>query len=198
MPHSDSIRFPAFFTALTSAVICVCTCVPAQSQHQQPAPIERRPAPPSAQPHPQPQPATQPRGNNGQKPPAGPHLGGWLESHSNLTPAQQQQALEKGNPASTICLRRPQQRYRDRLSQLNTMPAPQRDKVISRTEWMERLPPEQRTQVRNALQQWGSLPPASHRAVGRTFRIVRGMPPGAAPRLPELPRHPLAVQPAGT
>jgi hypothetical protein len=138
--------------------------------------------PRQAPPPPRPQPGTSPlapiqrQENPGQRIQNGEHLAGWLDRHSNLTPAQQQQALEKepgfaGLPPQT------QQRMRDRLSQLNSMPPDQRSRLIEHTEAMERLTPEQRGQVRSTMQQLASLPPASRRAVSRTFRNLRDMTP---------------------
>lgn len=103
------------------------------------------------------------------------HLPQWMERHSNLSPADQQRALEnepgfRNLPAET------QQRMRDRLTQLNNMPPEQRRRLIDRTEAMERLTPPQRQQVRGAMQQLGVLPEDRRRLVARAFRDLREMP----------------------
>lgn len=106
----------------------------------------------------------------------GEHLAGWLDHHSNLTPQQQQQALEQ-EPGFRSLPSQTQQRMRERLSQLDNMPPAQREKIIQRTEQMERLSPDQRNQVRGAMQQLTNLPPDRRHYVARTFRNLRDMTP---------------------
>jgi Protein of unknown function (DUF3106) len=103
------------------------------------------------------------------------HLAQWMERHSNLSPADQQHALEnepgfRDLPATT------QQRMRDRLTQLNNMSPEQRRRILDRTEAMERLTPPQRQQVRGAMLQLGGLPQDRRRLVARAFRDLREMP----------------------
>jgi uncharacterized membrane protein len=188
MTSIASIRCSALLAALAGAAVCVCVSVPASAQsptyrqRSTPAPIERRPpSSPTGQQSPagHQQPAAPPI-QRSQPPvgklPNGEHLRGWFEQHNNQTSAQKLQALER-EPGFHDLPPQTQQRMRERLTELNNMPPDQRAKMFSRTEAMERLNPEQRGQVRSAMQQWASLPPASYRVVGRTFRIVRGMPP---------------------
>ena len=68
------------------------------------------------------------------------HLPEWMERHRDLTPEQQQQALQSEPgfhqlPAAT------QQRMLNRLAQLNSMPQQQRQRVLERAEEMEHLSP---------------------------------------------------------
>ncbi len=65
----------------------------------------------------------------------------------------------------------------DRLNRLNSMPEQQRNRVIQRNEFMERMSPQQRGDVRNAMGQLGALPVDRRRAVARSFRELRNMPP---------------------
>jgi Protein of unknown function (DUF3106) len=188
MKFSQPIRFFAFVAALSGAAVLLCANATAQnrphrggSEHA-PAPIERRPPPAPSETHP-----SQPAANSAppapierraptQAPQNGEHLAGWLDHHSNLTPAQQQQALER-EPGFHDLPPQTQQRYRDQITRLNNMPPDQRSRLLARNEFMEHLTPDQRGQVRGAMQELATLPPASHRAVMRTFRVVRGMPP---------------------
>jgi hypothetical protein len=145
--------------------------------HPVPMPIQPPPPPPPGHPLSGPPPAPiERRVSPGAKGPNGEHLAGWLDHHSNLTAAQQQQALER-EPGFADLPPPTQQRMRDRLAQLNSMPPDQRSRLVSRTEAMERLSPEERGQVRSTMQQLGNLPPPSRRAVSRAFRNLRDMPP---------------------
>jgi hypothetical protein len=100
----------------------------------------------------------------------------WLDKHSNLTPTQQQQALEK-EPGFHELPAQTQQRMRDRLAQLDNMSPEKRSQLLARTEAMEHMTPEQRGQVRGAMQQLSALPAASRHAVSRAFRNLRDMTP---------------------
>jgi len=108
--------------------------------------------------------------------PNGVHLEEWLDRHSNLTPDQQQKALAnepgfKELPAQT------QQRFRERLAQLDAMTPLQRERLLDHNEAMERLTPAQRAQVDAAMKQLGALPPDQRRYVARTFRGLRELAP---------------------
>ncbi len=114
--------------------------------------------------------------NSGQKPQNGEHLSGWLDQHSNLSPTQQQRALEQEPgfhdlPAST------QQRYRERLNQLNSMSPDQRNRIVGRTQEMERLSPDQRGQIRSAMEPLAAMQPDRKRLISKTFRSLRTLPP---------------------
>jgi hypothetical protein len=103
------------------------------------------------------------------------HLPEWMDRHRDLTPQQQQQALEsepgfRQLPADT------QHRMLSRLAQLNAMTPQQRQRVLERAEQMEHLNPGQRQQVRGAMAELGRLPPDRRKVVARAFRDLRGMP----------------------
>ena len=104
------------------------------------------------------------------------HLPQWMARHQNLSPEQQQHALEN-EPGFRQLPPQTQQRMRDRLSQLNSMAPAQRSHVLERAEQMENLNPQQRQQVRGAMAQLGTLPPDRRRVVARAFRDMREMPP---------------------
>jgi len=128
------------------------------------APIERREGGPTVS------------ANPGANAPRGEHLKEWMNNHHNLSPSQQQQALEN-EPGFHDLPQATQQRMRDRLAQLNSMPEQQRNALIQRNEYMEHLSPQQREQVGTATRNWASLPPDQKSAVGRSFRALRQLPP---------------------
>ena len=106
----------------------------------------------------------------------GVHLEEWLNRHNNLTPEQQQKALEnepgfKELPAQT------QQRFLVRLAQLDAMTPLERARLLEHNEAMERLTPAQRQQLDAAMRQLGALPPDQRRYVARTFRGLRELAP---------------------
>lgn len=180
------------------ALLCLMACVgspvaiASSGKHgarpQQAAPIERKPPPseavpgatyaetPSAQIAPI-QRREDPRG------PKGEHLAEWMSQHSNLTPEEQQRALEH-EPGFHELPAETQKRMRTRLAELDAMTPQQRQRLLARNEAMERLTPNQRAEVRGALGQLGSLPLDQRRAVARTFRALRDLPPEQ--RIPAL------------
>lgn len=108
--------------------------------------------------------------------PKGEHLAEWMNQHRDLSPLQQQQALDR-EPGFHELPPQTQQRMRDRLTQLNAMTPEQRQRVLRNNEHMETLTPDQRSQVRGAMQQLGALPPDQRRVVARSFRELRDLPP---------------------
>lgn len=145
-----------------------------------PAPIERRtPSGPASNPG---APADQghvrglPRNGT-----PGPHAGRgvplaqWMSQHSQLSPTEQQHALER-EPGFRDLPQPTQSRMRQRLSELDNMPPERRERILARNEAMEHLSPDQRSQVRGAMQQLGALPPEQRRPVARAFRELRDLP----------------------
>jgi hypothetical protein len=104
------------------------------------------------------------------------HLPQWMARHSDLSPADQQRALEN-EPGFRDLPAQTQQRMRDRLTQLNSMPPEQRRRILERNEQMEHLTPLQRQQVHGAVEQYQGLPKDRQRLVARAFRDLREMPP---------------------
>ena len=104
------------------------------------------------------------------------HLEQWMNRHSNLPLAQQQQALES-EPGFRQLPEETQQHLRNRLTQLNNMPPEQRRRFIESNEAMEHLTPPQRQKVLGAVRQLGALPEDRRRLVAHAFRNLREMPP---------------------
>lgn len=131
---------------------------PAQGQQQsQLAPIVRR------------NPQAQAQGEKGE------HLQAWMNQHRNLTPEQQQQALDR-EPGFRQLPQATQDRMHNRLAQLNAMNPQTRERTQNHIEWMERLSPDQRQQVRGSMEQLGALPPEQRRQVAQSFRDLRALP----------------------
>jgi|GEM_PF-1510222 len=163
----------AVLAAVLATVLAATPCH-AVAQRRQTVQMAPRPMPQRNQ---EPERRTGPGiANNAARGPKGDHLAEWMNQHSNLTPSQQQQALER-EPGFHDFPSQTQQRLRDRLAQLNAMPPAQRQRLLDHTEAMEHLTPDQRAQVRGAMQQLGALPPDQRRQVARSFRDLRDLPP---------------------
>lgn len=121
--------------------------------------------------HPAPQ-AQHPRFENNQQP----HLGTWLERHGNLTPEQQERAMQS-EPGFSRLAPDQQQRLLGRLRQLNRMPPAQRQRTVDHIEAMERLSPQMRQQVRASFQEFHALPEDRQRLMKKAFRDLREYPP---------------------
>jgi hypothetical protein len=103
------------------------------------------------------------------------HLPQWMDRHSNLSPEEQQRALQN-EPGFRDLPQQTQQRMLDRLNQLNKLTPEQRQRVIARNEEIEHLTPQQRQRFGVALSQWRGLPEDRRRLVARAFRDLREMP----------------------
>lgn len=104
------------------------------------------------------------------------HLGEWMQQHQNLSPQDQQRALER-EPGFNRLPPDQQARMRARLQQLNQMPPEQRQQVLNRVEGMEGLSPEQRQHITRTMGQLRALPPDQKQQVTRAFAQVRRLPP---------------------
>jgi hypothetical protein len=119
-----------------------------------------------------PQQGSRPRFESNQQP----HLGTWLERHGNLTPQQQEKALQS-EPGFSRLAPDQQQRLLGRLQQLNRMPPNQRQRTVDHIEAMEHLTPEMRQQVRSSFQEFHTLPEDRQRLMKKAFRDLREYPP---------------------
>jgi Protein of unknown function (DUF3106) len=104
------------------------------------------------------------------------HLGAWLERHGNLTPQQQERALQS-EPGFNRLPPETQQKLMNRLQQLNRMPPNQRQRTLDHIEALERLSPQMRQQVRGSFQDFRALPEDRQRMVRKAFRDLREYPP---------------------
>ena len=116
--------------------------------------------------------APRPRYENNQQP----HLGAWLARHGNLTPQQQERALQS-EPGFNRLPPETQQKLMNRLQQINRMPPDQRQRTMDHIEALERLSPQMRQQVRASFQDFHALPEDRQRMVRKAFRDLREYPP---------------------
>ena len=113
-----------------------------------------------------------PRFENNQQP----HLGTWLARHENLSPEQQERALQS-EPGFNRLPPETQQKLINRLRQINRMPPNQRQRTMDHIEAMEHLSPQMRQQVRASVQQFHTLPEDRQRLVRKAFRDLKVFPP---------------------
>jgi Protein of unknown function (DUF3106) len=105
-----------------------------------------------------------------------PHLGTWLQRHGNLSPEEQEKALQR-EPGFNQLRPEAQQKLLDRLRQINRMPLNQRQRTLDHIEALERLSPQMRQQVRASFQDFRSLPVDRQRLVRKAYRDLREYPP---------------------
>ena len=160
---------------------------PPQHFQQVPPPQHFQQTPPSSLPHfvqpaspsrslPEVRAYTPPHTYNQSTHPGQQHLPEWLNSHENLTPKQQEDAL-RSEPGFRDLPADQQQRLVNRLHALDEKTPEQRQRILQRNENFERLSPERRQEVRGASQALGQMPPDRQQAVRRAFRELRGIPP---------------------
>jgi hypothetical protein len=162
--HSRRIFPPALAVLLLLAATAMVVAQPASmhkvGQASRPAVNAPRPAQGPKQ--------NAPKGNQE-------HLPQWMARHSNLSPAEQQRALEN-EPGFRDLPPQTQQRMHDRITQLNNMTPEQRRRLLERNEQIEHLTPTQRQQWHGAMEQYRGLPEDRRRMVARAFRDLREMP----------------------
>ncbi len=105
-----------------------------------------------------------------------PHLGTWLQRHGNLSPEQQERALES-EPGFSRLAPETQAKLLFRLRQINRMPANQRQRTVDWIEAMESISPQMRQQVRMSVQQFHTLPADRQRLMKKALRDLREYPP---------------------
>ncbi|MGH9588090.1 MAG: DUF3106 domain-containing protein [Acidobacteriaceae bacterium] len=104
------------------------------------------------------------------------HLPAWWQTHRELSPRQQADALRR-QPGFQSLPRRQQQRLIQRLHEFDRRPPQQQRRMLDRMESFERLSPERQQEVRGASQALSQMPPARQRIVRQAFRDLRQMPP---------------------
>jgi len=106
------------------------------------------------------------------------HAGQWLRQNRNLTPEQQQRALEN-DPQFRKLPPQQQERLRQRLQHFNQRPPEEQQKILDRMDTWGHLTPEQKQQARQMHSQWQQLSPERKQAVQNAVRTLRAMPPEA-------------------
>src|SRR5262245_2895572 len=103
-------------------------------------------------------------------------FGAWFQDHKNLSPEQQQEALERDPKFQELPAER-QARLRDRLRWLNSLPQDQRERVISRMGHWEDMSPEQRERWKQFQNRLSGMAQERQQALRQTFRSLRWMSP---------------------
>lgn len=114
------------------------------------------------------------QGNGGRMHGPGPHMGDWLRKHQDLSPEQQQKALEQ-DPDFQRLSRDRQDRLRQRLQSFNSLPPERKQRILQRMETWEHLTPEQQLRARNLFANFRALPPERRRALVDAFRELRDL-----------------------
>jgi len=104
------------------------------------------------------------------------HGGDWLRSHQNLSPAEQEKALQN-DPQFRKLPAQQQQRLVNRLQKFNSLPPQEQQRRLNRIETWEHLTPQQKQQARQLAQQWKQLSPDRQRMMKTAIGDLRAMPP---------------------
>jgi len=126
-------------------------------------------------------------GSRAKGPRKGRHMGDWLRKHKNLSPKDQERALENDARFQELPPER-QERFRRRLRWFNSLPQEKRERILNRMETFEHLPPEQQERIRHLYGRLRRLPPERRDAVRQATRRLRDMPPAERERLLNSPR----------
>lgn len=100
-----------------------------------------------------------------------PGLEQWMQQHSNLSPADQQRALQ--NDSSFRAL--PPQAQIRTLNELRRLQG-MNPQELNRRRALLRMTPQQQLQFNATMQQYAALPPARQQLVGRAFAALRRVP----------------------
>lgn len=109
-------------------------------------------------------------------PPREEHLQRWMQSHSGMSLAEQQRALQNETGFRELPPRVQQDRL-NTLARLYNMNPQQRNRILDRTEALERMAPAQRQQWRDAVQRLNTLPQPRKRMIAGAILELREMPP---------------------
>lgn len=104
------------------------------------------------------------------------HLQRWMQSHSAMSLADQQRALQN-EPGFRELPAQVQQNRLNMLARLYNMNPQQRSRILSRTEVLERMAPAQRQQWRDAVQRLNSTPQPRRRMIANAILGLRELPP---------------------
>ena len=102
--------------------------------------------------------------------------GTWIRAHRNLTPDQQEKALENDPGFKKLPPER-QAELKNNLRRFNNLPPQQRERALRRWEFLESLTPTQREQLRQANQELKALPEGRELMVHKALRALRQMTP---------------------
>jgi Protein of unknown function (DUF3106) len=115
------------------------------------------------------------------------HAGDWLRRYKDLSPEEQERALQN-DPAFRRLPAERQQILRQRLQHFSSLPPQQQLRMLNRMETWEHLTPEQKQQARQIFQQMRQLTPDRRRQVMTAVRDLRTMPPDQREQVIDSPR----------
>ena len=115
------------------------------------------------------------------------HGGDWLRKNRDLSPADQQKALQS-DPQFRKLPPQQQQRLVNRLNNFNSLPADEQQRRLNRIETWEHLTPQQKSQARQLASQWGQLSPQRKQMMRTAIGDLRAMPPDQRERVLESDR----------
>ena len=103
------------------------------------------------------------------------HAGDWLRRYKDMSPQEQERALQN-DPAFRRLPPARQQQLRQRLQHFSNLPPQQQLQVLNRMETWEHLTREQKQQARQIFSQMQQLPPDRRRMVHKAIDDMRAMP----------------------
>jgi len=104
------------------------------------------------------------------------HAGDWLRQYKDLSPAEQERALQSDPNFHRLTPER-QQLLRERLQRFSSLPPQQQLHILNRMEIWEHLTPEQKRHALQFRAQMSQLPPDRQRMVRKAVEDMRSMPP---------------------
>jgi hypothetical protein len=148
----------------------------ASPQHRAPAPAPQRheSAPPARR-----EPPARPQGQN--------HVGDWLRQHKDLSPAEQERALQN-EPGFRKLTPERQQQLRERLRHFSSLPPAQQQRILNNMDRWAHLTPQQKQQARQVFGQMQQLSPDRRRMVNTAIGDLRGMPAVEREQIIDSPR----------
>jgi uncharacterized protein DUF3106 len=115
------------------------------------------------------------------------HGGDWLRKNRDLSPADQQKALQN-DPQFRKLPPQQQQRLVNRLQNFNSLSPQEQQQRLNRIETWEHLTPQQKSQARQLASQWQQLPTQRKQMMKTAIGDLRGMPPDQRERVLESDR----------
>jgi len=115
------------------------------------------------------------------------HGGDWLRKNRDLTPADQQKALQN-DPQFRKLPPQQQQRLVNRLQNFNSLSPQEQQQRLNRIETWEHLTPQQKSQARQLASQWQQLPQPRKQMMKTAIGDLRAMPPDQRERVLESDR----------
>ena len=115
------------------------------------------------------------------------HGGDWLRKNRDLSPADQQKALQS-DPQFRKLPPQQQQRLVNRLQNFNSLSPQEQQQRLNRIETWEHLTPQQKSQARQLASQWQQLPAQRKQMMKTAIGDLRAMPPDQRERVLESDR----------